>query len=151
MILQLVSGWHICSVCQKASHSMCYTCTYSLCKGCIANADYFSVRGNKGFCSTCMRTIMLIENKDEANKEMVCTLDIKIIPIFDCYANSYWSASFKRRIQTSLHSLLPYSFSCSSIFKYWCLKLCWQQGCTNVFSWILLASPALEENFKWEG
>ncbi|XP_059285232.1 zinc finger CCCH domain-containing protein 44-like [Lycium ferocissimum] len=64
-------GWHICSVCQKASHYMCYTCTYSLCKGCTKNADYFRVRGKKGFCSMCMRTIMLIENKDQGNNEKV--------------------------------------------------------------------------------
>ncbi|CAN4109855.1 unnamed protein product [Withania somnifera] len=64
-------GWHICSVCQKASHYMCYTCTYSLCKGCAKHADYFRVRGKKGFCSMCMRTIMLIENKDQGNNEKV--------------------------------------------------------------------------------
>ncbi|KAK6793437.1 hypothetical protein RDI58_006890 [Solanum bulbocastanum] len=64
-------GWHICSVCQKGSHYMCYTCTYSLCKGCTKNADYFHVRGKKGFCSMCMRTIMLIENKDQGNNEKV--------------------------------------------------------------------------------
>ncbi|MCD7461988.1 hypothetical protein HAX54_047511 [Datura stramonium] len=64
-------GWHICSVCQKGSHYMCYTCTYSLCKGCTKNADYVCVRGKKGFCSMCMRTIMLIENKDQGNNEKV--------------------------------------------------------------------------------
>lgn len=61
-------GWHICSTCQKASHYVCYTCTYSLCKGCTKDADYVSVRGNKGFCGTCMRTILLIE-KFQLNKE----------------------------------------------------------------------------------
>ncbi|XP_051140700.1 zinc finger CCCH domain-containing protein 44 [Andrographis paniculata] len=64
-------GWHICSVCRKASHYMCYTCTYSLCKGCTKNQDYVSVRGNKGFCSMCMKMVMLIENKDQANNEPV--------------------------------------------------------------------------------
>ncbi|MED6181362.1 hypothetical protein PIB30_018693 [Stylosanthes scabra] len=61
-------GWHICSVCQKASHYMCYTCTYSLCRGCTRDADFVSLRGNKGFCGMCMRTIMLIENPGEENK-----------------------------------------------------------------------------------
>ena len=65
------SGWHICSTCQKASYYMCYTCTYSLCKGCTKDADYVCVRGSKGFCGTCMRTIMLIENL-QGNKEAVC-------------------------------------------------------------------------------
>ena len=70
---RMVSGWHICSSCQKASHYMCYTCTFSLCKGCIKGADYVCVRGNKGFCTTCLRTIMLIENTEQGNNETVCT------------------------------------------------------------------------------
>ncbi|CAN4123531.1 unnamed protein product [Withania somnifera] len=66
-----IASWHVCSVCQKASQFMCYTCTYSVCKGCKKNADFFCVRENKGFCSTCMRVIMLIENIDQGIKEMV--------------------------------------------------------------------------------
>ncbi|XP_047310147.1 zinc finger CCCH domain-containing protein 44-like [Impatiens glandulifera] len=63
-------GWHTCSSCQKkASHYMCLTCTYSLCKTCSKGADYVCIRENKGFCSLCMKTIMLIENKDQ--REMV--------------------------------------------------------------------------------
>ncbi|XP_022843993.1 zinc finger CCCH domain-containing protein 44-like [Olea europaea var. sylvestris] len=64
-------GWHICTICLKSSHYMCYTCTYSLCKRCTKDADYVCVRGNKGFCATCMKTIMLIEKKDPANNETV--------------------------------------------------------------------------------
>ncbi|XP_019230729.1 PREDICTED: zinc finger CCCH domain-containing protein 44-like isoform X1 [Nicotiana attenuata] len=79
-------GWHICSVCQKASQYMCYTCTYSVCKGCTRNADYFRIRGNKGFCSTCMRMIMLIEKIDQGNKEMVQV---------DFDDNSSWEYLFK--------------------------------------------------------
>jgi hypothetical protein len=60
-----ISGWHICSSCEKAVHYMCYTCTYSLCKMCIKHGKFFSVRGNKGFCDTCFGTILLIESKDE--------------------------------------------------------------------------------------
>ncbi|WVZ55139.1 hypothetical protein U9M48_005840 [Paspalum notatum var. saurae] len=59
-------GWHICSSCEKAVHYMCYTCTYSLCKVCIKQGKFFSVRGTKGFCDTCFGTILLIESKDES-------------------------------------------------------------------------------------
>jgi hypothetical protein len=52
---------------------MCYTCTYSLCKGCIKDADYLSVRGNNGLCGACMRTVMLIESL-QGEKEAVCYL-----------------------------------------------------------------------------
>ncbi|KAL2348584.1 hypothetical protein Fmac_002584 [Flemingia macrophylla] len=51
---------------------MCYTCTYSLCKGCTKDADFVCVRDNKGMCGICMRTIMLIEKSAQGNKEMVC-------------------------------------------------------------------------------
>lgn len=67
-------GWHICSVCQKAAHYMCYTCPFSLCKGCTRDSSYLSVRGNKGFCTTCMKVIMLIENKEQTDKETVCVV-----------------------------------------------------------------------------
>ncbi|OEL26849.1 Zinc finger CCCH domain-containing protein 44 [Dichanthelium oligosanthes] len=61
-------GWHICSSCEKAVQYMCYTCTYSVCKGCIKQGKFFGVRGNKGFCDTCFGTILLIESKDDGAK-----------------------------------------------------------------------------------
>ncbi|XP_062200991.1 uncharacterized protein LOC133903589 [Phragmites australis] len=64
-------GWHICSSCEKAVQYMCYTCTYSVCKGCIKQGKFFGVRGNKGFCDTCYGTILLIESKDDGAKVSV--------------------------------------------------------------------------------
>ena len=71
IMLIFLSGWHICSVCRKASSYMCYTCTNSWCKSCIKNEEFVCVRGNKGFCSTCIKPIMLIENKDQAANDSV--------------------------------------------------------------------------------
>ncbi|XP_006650969.3 uncharacterized protein LOC102711416 [Oryza brachyantha] len=68
-------GWHICSSCEKAVHYMCYTCTYSLCKVCIKQGKFFSVRGTKGFCDTCYTTILLIESKDEGDGKIVVDFD----------------------------------------------------------------------------
>ncbi|KAL6641302.1 hypothetical protein ACP70R_019483 [Stipagrostis hirtigluma subsp. patula] len=70
-------GWHICSSCQKAVQYMCYTCTYSLCKGCINQGNFFAVRGNKGFCDTCYGTILLIESKDEDGTKVKVDFDDK--------------------------------------------------------------------------
>lgn len=47
---------------------MCYTCTFSLCKGCAKDAAILCVRGNKGFCEVCMKIVMLIEDGDQGNK-----------------------------------------------------------------------------------
>lgn len=66
----LFSGWHQCSICEKNVHYMCYTCTFSLCKGCVKDNVILCVRGNKGFCETCMKTVMLIENDEQGNKEV---------------------------------------------------------------------------------
>ncbi|GJN19869.1 hypothetical protein PR202_gb07183 [Eleusine coracana subsp. coracana] len=70
-------GWHICSICEKAAHYMCYTCTYSVCKGCISQGNFFGVRGNKGFCETCYGTILLIESKDEDSSKIRVDFDDK--------------------------------------------------------------------------
>ena len=75
-----LSGWHICSSCEKAVQFMCYTCTYSLCKGCVKQGKYFGVRGNKGFCDTCYGTILLIESKDEDGTKVLYRLPLKCIP-----------------------------------------------------------------------
>ncbi|KAL1354898.1 hypothetical protein HN51_006950 [Arachis hypogaea] len=80
-------GWHICSVCQKGSHYMCYTCTYSLCKGCTRDADFVSVRGNKGFCGMCMKTIMLVENPGQENK---CEVDFDDKTSWEYLFKIYW-------------------------------------------------------------
>ncbi|KAK4860000.1 hypothetical protein QYF36_015685 [Acer negundo] len=46
--------------------------------GCIKDAAILCVRGNKGFCETCMKTVMLIEKNEQGNKEMVI-LNIKAV------------------------------------------------------------------------
>jgi hypothetical protein len=60
---------------------MCYTCTYSLCKACVKEANFVCVRGFKGFCDTCINTVMMIENKEEATDQMVATPVILIYSI----------------------------------------------------------------------
>ncbi|XP_011090432.1 zinc finger CCCH domain-containing protein 44-like isoform X2 [Sesamum indicum] len=96
-------GWHICSVCRKASHYMCYTCTYSLCKGCRKDADYLCVRGSKGFCSVCMKTIMLIENKDQANNESV-QVDFDDKTSWEYLFKVYW-VHLKEKLSLTLSEL----------------------------------------------
>ncbi|KAB2057765.1 hypothetical protein ES319_A11G189700v1 [Gossypium barbadense] len=96
-------GWHICSTCQKASYYMCYTCTYSLCKNCTKDADYVNVRGNKGFCGTCMRTIMLIENIASDNKEMV-QVDFDDKTSWEYLFKVYW-VLLKEKLALSLDEL----------------------------------------------
>ncbi|GAA0143652.1 hypothetical protein LIER_04285 [Lithospermum erythrorhizon] len=114
-------GWHICSVCQKASHYMCYTCTYSLCKGCTVNADYVGIRGNMGFCSTCMRTIMMIENKDQANKELV-QVDFDDKTSWEYLFKVYW-IFLKERLSLTLDELTQAENPCKGVRSLACKRM----------------------------
>ncbi|KAL9161006.1 hypothetical protein ABFS82_08G237600 [Erythranthe guttata] len=94
-------GWHICSVCRKSSHYLCYTCTYSLCKRCTKDADYLCVRENKGFCSTCMKTIMMIENKEQA---MSVKVDFDDKTSWEYLFKMYW-VYVKQKLSLTLSEL----------------------------------------------
>ncbi|KAA8531947.1 hypothetical protein F0562_006336 [Nyssa sinensis] len=97
-------GWHICSSCQKAAHYMCYTCTYSLCKGCTKGADFLCVRGKKGFCTICMRTIMLIENNEQGNKE-TALVDFDDKSSWEYLFKVYW-IYLKGKLSLTLNELI---------------------------------------------
>ncbi|XP_074335263.1 zinc finger CCCH domain-containing protein 19-like [Apium graveolens] len=66
-------GWHQCSHknYQKIAYYMCYTCTFSLCKGCVKDAVILCVRGNKGFCEGCIKIVMMIEDTAKQNQEQI--------------------------------------------------------------------------------
>ena len=74
------SGWHQCSHtnCQKNAYYMCYTCTFSLCKGCIKDAVILCVRGNKGFCEACIKIVMMIEDNAQGSQVLTRSADISI-------------------------------------------------------------------------
>ncbi|CAN6308317.1 unnamed protein product [Urochloa humidicola] len=93
-------GWHICSSCEKAVHYMCYTCTYSLCKVCIKQGKFFSVRGTKGFCDTCFGTILLIESKDESATKV----DFDDILSWEYLFKLYW-LDLKGKLSLTLEEL----------------------------------------------
>lgn len=76
----LFSGWHQCTICQKNAYYMCYTCTFSLCKGCIKDDVILCVRGSKGFCKICMRTVKLIEGLGKEDND-VCSSTIPCYPL----------------------------------------------------------------------
>ncbi|CAA3003135.1 zinc finger CCCH domain-containing 44-like [Olea europaea subsp. europaea] len=114
-------GWHICSVCQKASHYMCYTCTYSLCMGCTKDADYVCIRGNKGFCTICMKTIMLIENKDKMNSESV-QVDFDDSSSWEYLFKAYW-IYLKEKLSLTLSELTQAKNPCKEVGTVACTHL----------------------------
>ncbi|KAE8709506.1 hypothetical protein F3Y22_tig00110330pilonHSYRG00075 [Hibiscus syriacus] len=82
---------------------MCYTCPYSLCKNCTKGADYVNVRGNKGFCGICLKTIMLIENSSLGNKEMV-QVDFDDPTSWEYLFKVYW-VCLKEKLSLTLDEL----------------------------------------------
>ncbi|ESQ50652.1 hypothetical protein EUTSA_v10022555mg [Eutrema salsugineum] len=112
-------GWHICTACQKDSFYMCYTCPYSVCKRCVRSSEYVVVRENKGFCGICMKTIMLIENAAEANKEKV-QVDFDDQGSWEYLFKIYW-VSLKEKLSLSLDDLTkarnPWKSSASTVSK----------------------------------
>ncbi|WOL10071.1 hypothetical protein Cni_G18825 [Canna indica] len=96
-------GWHICSICQKASTYMCCTCTYSLCKNCIREATFFCVRDSKGFCETCYKTIMLIESDGQANEEKA-RIDFDDRSSWEYLFKVYW-VTLKGKLSLTLDEL----------------------------------------------
>lgn len=96
-------GWHICSLCQKASQYMCYTCTYSLCKRCIKEAGFLCIRGDKGLCGTCMKTVLLIEQTVPANKE-TAVVDFDDKSNWEYLFKHYW-LDLKRKLSITSEEL----------------------------------------------
>ncbi|TKY70452.1 Zinc finger CCCH domain-containing protein 44 [Spatholobus suberectus] len=106
-------GWHICSACGKGSHYMCYTCTYSWCKGCTKNADFVSVRENKGLCGTCKRTILLIENCAQGDKA-VCEVDFDDKSSWEYLFKVYWTY-LKEKLSLTFDEILQAKNPCKGM------------------------------------
>ncbi|KAK7367333.1 hypothetical protein VNO80_09342 [Phaseolus coccineus] len=108
-------GWHICSLCGKGSHYMCYTCTYSLCKGCTKRADFVSVRENKGLCGICKRTIMLVENCAQGDKA-VCEVDFDDKSSWEYLFKVYWTY-LKEKLSLTIDEILEAKNPCKGVAR----------------------------------
>ncbi|WVY94667.1 hypothetical protein V8G54_033755 [Vigna mungo] len=53
---------HFCSLCHKVSKIKCFCCPTATCGKCFYDADFAIVKGNKGFCSHCLKLALLIED-----------------------------------------------------------------------------------------
>ncbi|XP_022642482.1 uncharacterized protein At5g08430 [Vigna radiata var. radiata] len=53
---------HFCSLCHKVSKFKCFCCPKATCGKCFYDADFAIVKGNKGFCSHCLKLALLIED-----------------------------------------------------------------------------------------
>ncbi|GFP80465.1 zinc finger CCCH domain-containing protein 44 [Phtheirospermum japonicum] len=58
-----------CSLCRKSSHLHCYTCTKSVCRYCLSTLEILQVKGQYGFCKTCLKLALLIEEKRDHDSD----------------------------------------------------------------------------------
>ncbi|KAL0357230.1 UNVERIFIED_CONTAM: hypothetical protein Scaly_1408700 [Sesamum calycinum] len=54
-----------CRLGHGSSYLHCYTCKNAVCRRCLPAADFLQVKGERGFCNSCLKLVLLIEeNKD---------------------------------------------------------------------------------------
>ncbi|WVZ11931.1 hypothetical protein V8G54_016461 [Vigna mungo] len=114
--MQADTCWHICSICGKGSHYKCYTCTYSLCKGCTKRADFVSVRENKGLCGMCKRTIILVENCAQGDKVLVCEVDFDDKSSWEYLFKVYWTY-LKEKLSLTIDEILEAKNPCKGVAR----------------------------------
>jgi hypothetical protein len=102
-----MAGWHICSECQKPARLMCYTCTYSLCKGCMKKTEFLSIKGNMGFCPSCLSTVTMIERYERGEED---ALPVGSFPLCFSSFTLAWFLSRKVRMRNGV------SFSLVGLF-----------------------------------
>ncbi|KAK7333051.1 hypothetical protein VNO80_29811 [Phaseolus coccineus] len=60
---------HFCFLCHKASKFRCFCCPKAICGKCISDAEFAIVKGNKGFCSHCLKLAFLIEDDADIDSD----------------------------------------------------------------------------------
>ncbi|KAL0335300.1 UNVERIFIED_CONTAM: hypothetical protein Sradi_4741900 [Sesamum radiatum] len=68
------ASWHTCFLCRRSSYLHCYTCKNAVCRRCLPAADFLQVKGERGFCNSCLKLVLLIEeNKDHDSDGEECS------------------------------------------------------------------------------
>ncbi|KAK1437885.1 hypothetical protein QVD17_03685 [Tagetes erecta] len=97
-------GWHLCTHCSKKAEYLCYTCTSSLCKSCFKTNVMLCVKEKekKGFCESCVETLMLIEN---GSPEDQGSIDVNDKNSWEYLFRDYWT-DIKAKLNISLSELI---------------------------------------------
>jgi hypothetical protein len=82
--------WHTCFICEGRSHYNCLCCPqHTFCQGCVAQAEFVPVlRKTKGFCSNCLRMVIMIEKNVDVDSDGVitCMTSVKFPSFPYCHA-----------------------------------------------------------------
>ncbi|KAJ8765381.1 hypothetical protein K2173_012078 [Erythroxylum novogranatense] len=80
---------HSCLFCSGTPKFHCYCCPDALCGHCIATAEFAPVRGKKGFCSSCLELVLLVEEKENMNIDED-KIDLQDRNTYECLFLEYW-------------------------------------------------------------
>lgn len=72
-LLKSFSDWHACFICHKSSdlHLQCYTCPNAVCDRCLPGVEFFQVKEQYGFCKSCLKLALLIEERKDYDSDGV--------------------------------------------------------------------------------
>uniref|UniRef100_A0A1D1YNG2 Uncharacterized protein At5g08430 n=1 Tax=Anthurium amnicola TaxID=1678845 RepID=A0A1D1YNG2_9ARAE len=62
-------SWHTCFICHKSSNFQCFCCPSSVCRECIRATDFVQLRKTKGFCSYCLKLLILAEENADVDSD----------------------------------------------------------------------------------
>ncbi|AES70866.2 zinc finger CCCH domain protein [Medicago truncatula] len=62
-------GSHYCYLCGRASKFMCLCCPIAVCGRCFYDAEFATVKRNKGFCRHCSKLAFLIETNADVDSD----------------------------------------------------------------------------------
>nr|KYP76031.1 Uncharacterized protein At5g08430 [Cajanus cajan] len=92
-ILENGSKWtcdlHFCALCHKASKFKCFCCPKAVCGNCLYDAEFATVKPNKGFCRHCSKLALLIEENADVDSDGE-KVDFKDKDTYECLFSEYY-------------------------------------------------------------
>uniref|UniRef100_A0A1D1XWT8 Uncharacterized protein At5g08430 n=1 Tax=Anthurium amnicola TaxID=1678845 RepID=A0A1D1XWT8_9ARAE len=82
-------SWHSCFICRKRSNLQCFCCPSSVCRQCVRHAEFVQLRRKKGFCTNCLRLVLLIEENADVDSDG-CQVDFKDTETYEFLFKDYW-------------------------------------------------------------
>ncbi|CAJ1960723.1 unnamed protein product [Sphenostylis stenocarpa] len=100
---------HFCSLCHKASKFKCFFCPTAVCGNCMYDAEFATVKGNKGLCSHCSKLAFLIEDDADIDSDGEL-VDFKDRDTYECFFSEYYEIIKEEEGLTSEHVYCAHRF-----------------------------------------
>ncbi|XP_058787778.1 uncharacterized protein At5g08430-like isoform X1 [Vicia villosa] len=102
-------GSHYCCLCRRASKFMCFFCPTAVCGKCYYDADFATVKKNKGFCRHCSKLAVLIEKNADVDSDGD-KIDMKDPATYESYFVEYYDLIKRKEGLDSQHAHIARDF-----------------------------------------